>query len=136
MNYFEYMANYLKSGGSGGGGGWLPVVDFDALGLTTTVLTLFAQNGGNIFLYHGDSFDAEAVLNAIPSNGAYIAKITIPDMGVMCINPVYTLFNDGRLVVAHFDSYLMSSGAMTKFYVRIENGEEGVGLAIRVGFYA
>lgn len=115
------------------------VVDFDKIGLTDAILYLLNSGGGDLLLQNmtGGEAVSEAMCRAIPEN-ACVAKLTVPGMGAMVVNPVYTLFDEYGFKVAHFDSYTENSTELNKFYVRLyrnmtnANYKHGM---VRVGFY-
>lgn len=118
----------------------LVVVNFDELGLTNAILSLLNNGGGDLFLpsVDGGAAVSEAMCKAIPLDRSYIAKLTVPGMGVMNVTPIYTLKDDYGFKVAHFDSYTESNGALTKFYVRLYRNTNSANYdagMIRVGFY-
>ena len=112
------------------------VVDFDELGITNNVLQLFNAGGGKVEITTDNL--VKKICHAIPLDRLYCAKLTVPDMGVMYVNPVYTLKNNGKLKSSHLDSYITVSGTITKFYVKINahllDGEY-VGVDVVVGFH-
>lgn len=122
-------------------GGGLPVVDFDEIGLTDAILQLMNSGGGDLYLPSLDDVGkgiSEAMCKSFPADGCYVAKLTVPGMGAMSVNPVYTLFDEYGFKAAHFDSYTENSAGLNKFYVRLyrntstANYDSG---SISVGFY-
>ena len=116
-------------------------VDFDELGITQNILIPFASGGGSQVITT-DAQSIDAICKAFPADGNYMAKITVPDMGIMYVKPVCTLFEaDGRFRSSHLDAYIVSGNTLQKFYARIiaykqaETGEI-VQLGVEVGFFA
>ena len=104
------------------------VVDFDALGLTPIVLELFNAGGGEKAIMYGQD-----KLDVIPWLRDPFVRITIPGMGIMCVNPVCILFDEDGCRMMHIDCYIEQSGTLLKFYVRVIR--ESNALVIKVGFY-
>ena len=111
------------------------VVDFDELGITNCVLGLFDENGGTEDLFENNPYgvDVDRVCQAFPTGAGFSAKLTVPNTGVMHVNPVYTA-NGPDFKLAHFDSYLMNDSGLLKFYVRITCTLDHV--RVVAGFYA
>lgn len=114
-------------------------VDFDLLGITNIVLELINASGGDRTVSDDNSYgvDIEAVMQAFPEKGPYVAKLTIPGTGVMRVTPVYTLFGEYGLASAHFDTYFERSTGIIKFYVRVIGMfyPDDKTIDISVGFY-
>ena len=99
-------------------GGGLAVVDFDQLGITSHIVQLINAGGGR-FDFETAS-DIEAICNAIPLDGFYCAKLTIPDMGLAYVVPACTLQENGMFKATHLDFTIVNGGTAIKFYVNIQ----------------
>lgn len=116
------------------------VVDLDELGLTNPILLKFNEGGGSLDINPDNNYgiDTEKVCKAFPLDKGYNVKLTIPGMGIMAVNPVYTLFTDGKFRTVHLDSYVYIGDVLKKFYVRINGSYPDSGfyrVLFEVGFY-
>lgn len=117
------------------------VIDLDELGLTNPILKLFNDGGGVERIERNNTYgiDIQKVCKVFPLDKQYVVKLTVPDMGTMIVNPVYTMAIDGKFRTAHLDCYIDLSSGFKKFHVRIigsyRDGGEADYVIVQVGFY-
>lgn len=80
----------------------LEVIDFDELGLTNTIFTLFAEGGGEKTI---EATDAIRDIFSKPYNGNLVGKVSLSEAMELYMSPMSVRTKDGHLSAVFMEGY-------------------------------